>query len=94
MDYPSKIDHKIRWKIVQRLLLPESLAEGKTKIAVEIRFLKMLEKFGYNDANFWMSFNLGFQLHSIAWLKNDGRNELNQAWGMFLLQKEEEERIN
>jgi predicted outer membrane protein len=56
---------------------------------MEIRFLKMLEKIGYDDPDFWLNLNLGFQLNSIVWLKNGGKTELKKAWGMYQLVKKQ-----
>lgn len=91
---PKEITHRIRWVVIQRLLKPETLAEGNNRVSMEIRLLKLLEKMGYNDPDFWLKFNLGFQIRSIGWLKNDGRQQLSEAWARFQVYKKEKEELD
>jgi len=91
---PKKITHKIRWIVVQRLLKEETLSEGKDRLSTEIRLFKMLENMGYDDADFWLTINLGFKVRSIGWLKNSGQEQLKQAWGRYLIFKKEKEELD
>jgi hypothetical protein len=91
---PKPITHKIRWIVVQRLLRPETLAEGKDRLSTEIRLFKILEKMGYDDPDFWLTINLGFKIRSIGWLKNDGQEQLKQAWGSYQVFKKQKEELD
>lgn len=91
---PKPITHKIRWIVVQRLLKPETLAEGKDRLSTEIRLFKILEKMGYDDPDFWLTINLGFKIRSIGWLKNDGQEQLKQAWGSYQVFKKQKEELD
>ena len=48
----------------------------------------------YPHARFWMEWNPGYLLHSLAFFKcQRGALELNKAWKMFLYHDAEERRI-
>jgi hypothetical protein len=85
---PDKITPAIRWKIVNRLLHPESMAV-KGAVGREIKFLKMLEKLGYTDPDFWLNWNPGFQVRSLIWFRGDGASCIRQAWGLYQISQNE-----
>ena len=75
------IPHKVRVKIVEKLVYPEMLSSAKTIWGRELKILKTLTAGKYEDAEFWLNLGLGFKLRSLAWFNlPDGKAALERAW--------------
>ena len=68
-------------KFIQRIVSPETLVWPR-----EMKIMNRLwDK--YPDEVFWITFELPFQLKSLAWFIGDGQNELERQWNFFKLDK-------
>ena len=78
------IPHKVRVKIVERMVFPDTLAGGGSVWSRELKLLKQIAS-NYPHARFWSEWSPGYQLHSFAFFKTaKGLTELKQAWRLFL----------
>lgn len=82
------IPHKLKIKIIEALILPDTLKETKSIWGRELKLLKQIADTQYDDPQFWLTLKLGYQLHSFAFFKGErGSLELETAWRQFKSQK-------
>ncbi len=79
------IPHKTCALIIEKLTNPEYLTRGQDWAAELKIFKSFVVKTPYLDEKFWLDFNPGFQVKSILWWFNGGKEDLEKAWRFYCL---------